>query len=69
MALTSFYPIGEPLQECRVTKRNLSFIEITLSVVPLDTSDLGYQEPLPESMVSYSRHRKSRDDKYEGKSR
>jgi len=44
----------EPLEEGLVPVkdvRNVSFLEVTLSKVPLDTKDKGYQPPLPEDQV------------------
>lgn len=38
---------GENIEQ----KRNLSFIEITLSLDSLDSKDKGYQAPLPDDMV------------------
>jgi len=44
----------EPLEEGLVPVkdvRNVSFLEVTLSLVPLDTKNPGYQPPLPDDQV------------------
>jgi len=43
-------PIEEGLDSI-TSKRNVSFIEITLSKKELDSSNIGYQEPLDEALV------------------
>merc|ERR1719281_156169 len=45
-----YEPLEEGLDKVTDT-RNIPFIEITLSKEPLDTSDVGYQPPIDESLV------------------
>mmetsp|Transcript_38057 Transcript_38057/g.71341 ORF Transcript_38057/g.71341 Transcript_38057/m.71341 type:complete len:336 (-) Transcript_38057:826-1833(-) len=46
-----YEPIEEGLDKVTDT-RSIPFIEITLSKEPLDTSDVGYQPPIDESLVT-----------------
>jgi len=46
-----YEPIEEGLDKVE-TKRNIPFIEITLSKEALDTGAVGYQAPLPDEMVT-----------------
>merc|ERR1719201_3266277 len=45
-----YEPLEEGLDKV-VDTRSVSFVEITLSKEPLDTSDKGYQPPIDESLV------------------
>merc|ERR1719148_609539 len=48
--IDEYEPLEEGLDKVSET-RNLPFVEIKLSLDPLDTSDKGYQAPLDESEV------------------
>lgn len=51
---TNVVDVWEPKEEGLdrlETTRRVSVINITLSREPLDTSNIGYQEPIPEDQV------------------
>ena len=45
-----YEPLEEGLDQLKF-ERNVTMISITLSKTPLDTNDIGYQEPIPDSEV------------------
>merc|ERR1712146_474852 len=64
----TYEPKDEKNEECLEnveTKRMISFIEITLSLDPLDTAAIGYQPPIPEDQVD----EKNIEDLIKGKDR